>query len=789
MSKLQEIEVPDTDSDALEEVGYPKKLTIVLSDRCNLKCFICQRDEYEKTIDGFGQHLDLGNLSHLDEAIKAAEFIDITGFGESFLHPDLEGFLNYVFALNTRENLIAGISNGTALSKKNAKLLRGHLRYLWISLNAANAKAYRRDMHPESNSLDFKGRPDPRVRFMTEDETEEFREKERRKTHGSFERVLSNIRVFLSEIEDYEREKVHLHYVVHRRNYHEMPDFVRLAKDLGISQVNFNQYMVTKPETIDDSIWWIKEDYNQALDEANEAGESLAVKVVGRKFFDETERLYDKEIDCQYPYTEALVGVGGLVNPCCHIGAGGIMGNAFEQGFDAVWFGEEYRKLRKERFKPGCLNCNLFLTFDDYRSHFHPHLKSTEHWKQIAQRFAAPSQRAALQVLVVGTGRDGSKSLARLIDALYRENGEPVVVRHEPESFPVYDRVMDYLKQDDTARLQDLFGADGPHVHVGSGLGFALPALRAVLGPETKVIHLKRDREPCIRSLANRLDLYPETWGGYADYRDLAGDEQPPRFQVMRPTAPLLSELEATDWQRLSPGQKLAWYYDKTHELVAEHIQLFPHHIEVRTEDLSSPESVRRIAALINPQWDNMPMPVHVQSSRLTQSRDPGVSHRERRKIEAVLSEFDLQKAVTSPAYPVVYFLAWLVSVHDKTPEAAAELPIKLHHIRRQIDHLIENAAAIAERARPSRAAGQNNGARRFELPGMSSEQNRTLEALFDEFDPTAMYTTDTYPVIYFLERLPAVHQGGSAGGIRPVYRWVGEAIDGLLREGAGSPG
>ena len=39
----------------------------------------------------------------------------------------------------------------------------------------------------------------------------------------------------------------------------------------------------------------------------------------------ETERLYDKEIDCQYPYTEALVGVGGLVNPCCHIGAGGIM--------------------------------------------------------------------------------------------------------------------------------------------------------------------------------------------------------------------------------------------------------------------------------------------------------------------------------------------------------------------------------------------------------------------------------------------------------------------------------
>ena len=73
----------DEASPIVKDAPYPKKLTIVLTDRCNLKCFICQRDEYEQALGGFGQLLDLNNLSHLDEAIKAAQIIDITGYSES----------------------------------------------------------------------------------------------------------------------------------------------------------------------------------------------------------------------------------------------------------------------------------------------------------------------------------------------------------------------------------------------------------------------------------------------------------------------------------------------------------------------------------------------------------------------------------------------------------------------------------------------------------------------------------------------------------------------------------
>ncbi len=60
---------------------------IVLTERCNLKCLIRRRDESEQRLGGLGQLLDLDNPSHLDVAIKAAQIIDITGFGESFPHP------------------------------------------------------------------------------------------------------------------------------------------------------------------------------------------------------------------------------------------------------------------------------------------------------------------------------------------------------------------------------------------------------------------------------------------------------------------------------------------------------------------------------------------------------------------------------------------------------------------------------------------------------------------------------------------------------------------------------
>jgi hypothetical protein len=96
---------------------------------------------------------------------------------------------------------------------------------------------------------------------------------------------------------------------------------------------------------------------------------------------------------CRSPYEEAIVNYNGEVSPCCHSG-GESMGNAFENGFDAVWFGEKYQKLREERFLDACHDCSLFRPLNDYAVHFHPKFKETAVFK-----------KSRLQLESTGTGR------------------------------------------------------------------------------------------------------------------------------------------------------------------------------------------------------------------------------------------------------------------------------------------------------------------------------------------------------------------------------------------------
>jgi hypothetical protein len=66
------------------------------------------------------------------------------------------------------------------------------------------------------------------------------------------------------------------------------------------------------------------------------------------------------------------------VNPCCYWGVGNV-GNAFtdaEGGFDKIWFGDYYKKLREKRTGPACATCNILRIFDDITIHFSPYLKS-----------------------------------------------------------------------------------------------------------------------------------------------------------------------------------------------------------------------------------------------------------------------------------------------------------------------------------------------------------------------------------------------------------------------------
>lgn len=311
----------------------------MITDRCNLRCGICNRNWYEDYIGGKGRFLDLVDLEKLRKAIEHAEVVGLTGFGESFLHPRLHQIVDYICGHNPKKDVISIITNGTLLSRSHALALTGRLNRFAISVNAADDQAYRTE------------------------------------TGRALSDTCSRIKDFVGGLGEEDRAKVALHYVAHRYNYEGMPDFVKLAKELGIHRVNFTHYMVFSLNNASKSLLFVKNDYNEAFTRAKEVGAEIGIQVDGRAFFSEKANCGSREELCTSPFDEVIVDVNGEVHPCCFVGAPAGLGNAFETSFESVWFGANYERLRRSRCLKGCEMCNKLSTFDDYRAHFHPAVK------------------------------------------------------------------------------------------------------------------------------------------------------------------------------------------------------------------------------------------------------------------------------------------------------------------------------------------------------------------------------------------------------------------------------
>jgi MoaA/NifB/PqqE/SkfB family radical SAM enzyme len=336
--------------------AYPRELHITVTDRCNLKCFICSREEHEERIGGPGVFVPIERLHGLESAIRNSAVINLTGFGETFIHPKFDEIVDFICRTNPRPRVLKFITNGTALTAKRGRKLRGRLANLVVSLNAANREDYEREMK------------------------------------SSWDLIMRRLGEFIAELDEEDRQRIELHYVTHAHNYARMSDFVRLCQELGVYQVNFNQYQVQRARNIEYSLMFVREEYNTALDRARLLGKKLGIRVVGRKFFH--EKIPESDVDslCVWPFEQVRVETHGEVQACCFSG-GEWMGDVKRQSFEEIWFGDGYEALRKRRHLDACRSCPQLITYDDHRTHFHRVLKKQPEWAEVESRLLASEDR------------------------------------------------------------------------------------------------------------------------------------------------------------------------------------------------------------------------------------------------------------------------------------------------------------------------------------------------------------------------------------------------------------
>ncbi|GLH75481.1 hypothetical protein SSBR45G_03890 [Bradyrhizobium sp. SSBR45G] len=298
---------------------------------------------------------------------------------------------------------------------------------------------------------------------------------------------------------------------------------------------------------------------------------------------------------------------------------------------------------------------------------------------------------SALRVLCVGTGRDGTTSLTRMMQEIFDHQGNGDRAVHEWGSRELNELFCRLKETKDSSIEEEIrqMIRDCPHACVvGNGYAAVLPIIAELLGDQITLVHLRRrDRAACIASLAENAELSPQNHVYYADS---------PAAERKRPTAFHFGEMTQPQWFELSLTDKFGWYYDKTHSLIERYANLFPNTLAVDTEDLAA-DSVR--AALAHAAGSTeAPRAFHV--NRFVDLRHVPADRRS--FVQRLLGQLDVQMLAHDDLYglrqvlnEMIYHLAHFP---DAAPGALDELRWTLVEMHRLLDNRIGDVRELMER-------------------------------------------------------------------------------------------
>lgn len=313
--------------------SYPHRMYVEVTDECNLRCPMCT----QTILQGERRRIPLELVRKLTPLMRYMDLIHFTGCGETFLHPQLLDMLRLV-----PHHLCAVriITNGLLLDEHVCReLINLQLKDLWVSLDGTDAATFE-------------------------------------KIRGSklFRKVLENVRTLtrLKHELGSNRPEVALNFVAQRSNIEQLPDFIRLAKELGADAVNVGFLQVYTRNLLTESLYFYQDLADHFLKEARRAAEEVGIRLYLPGLFAEaharkaslTESGASDEASsrkCVEPYGFVLVRAEGQLGPCCVNDA--RLGSLSEANFVELWNGPAYRDFRRRVSTPeqdfDCEHCML----------------------------------------------------------------------------------------------------------------------------------------------------------------------------------------------------------------------------------------------------------------------------------------------------------------------------------------------------------------------------------------------------------------------------------------------
>jgi MoaA/NifB/PqqE/SkfB family radical SAM enzyme len=325
----------------------PKVVFIEVTNRCNLLCQTCTRTYFEREPL---KSLSLSEFISIASQFPRLERALLHGIGEPLLNPDLPEIIRY---LKGRGVEVIINSNGTLLTEKRQRyLIESGLDQYRCSIDGASDETF------------------ARIRGV-----------------ALLPRVKKGLEGLVKTKEKLgsKNPRISIWCVATRENLLELPDLVRMAANLGVSEVYLQRlvYFVGQPDqqygiARDNMAIFGKDDDTEAqiIEECTRLSTALGIKFLASGGRDAKNSLaaarpadFTPWQACLRPWTTAYVTANGNCLPCCispfavNDYESLILGNLFERPFNGIWNAPPYQEFRTNLLSKSplqaCINCGV----------------------------------------------------------------------------------------------------------------------------------------------------------------------------------------------------------------------------------------------------------------------------------------------------------------------------------------------------------------------------------------------------------------------------------------------
>ena len=302
----------------------PPTIHLETTTQCSLACTMCPRTlalsrANSQNKNHWHRNLSLEQFSAVLHQFDRLRCIRLHGLGEPLMNPDLIAMVSLASAQRIE---VEFTTNAVLLSPAISKnLIQSGLSHLTVSLDGATAGTY-----------------------------------EKIRVGAQFDTVVENVRRLVETRAQLNKRHpiLSINMVIARENLHELHDLLRLAKNLGATEVRASPLEPPSRELAawvpDRSVWW------EATRHAKNLARQLAIAFEDHGASQQSQdtnaasACKDKGGRCTRPWLAPYVRLDGYVTPCCNISDWRVLGgqSVFEKDFRSIWNSDLFRQFRRQ---------------------------------------------------------------------------------------------------------------------------------------------------------------------------------------------------------------------------------------------------------------------------------------------------------------------------------------------------------------------------------------------------------------------------------------------------------